>query len=116
MGAWDREILSEELSIEFLDELIELDDDEIVEGVADAIKVAVGDRVSDDELVVGYAAATIAAIWAGAPYSAGDIVADYPFIRNLAGEGDEQLRELASQLLEEADTEADLETYLEALS
>ncbi|ADK28308.1 DUF4259 domain-containing protein [Corynebacterium pseudotuberculosis] len=117
MSTWEREIFSEEVNVDFLDELNDLDSDDVVEAVRDACVLATGTgRVSEDEQLNGLAAATIAAIWAGAPFSDGDLVSTYPFIREYIGEGDEALHESAAKLLEEADTEEDLEAFLEALS
>lgn len=117
MGAWDIAIFAEEVNVDFLDELAGLDDDAIVEAVKDACLLAAQPAgVSEDEELNGLAAATIAAIWAGAPFSAGEVADSYPFLRELIGSGSEKLNEVASGLLENADTEADLEVYLEALS
>lgn len=117
MSAWDMRILAEDVNVDFLDELADLDDGDIVEAVHDACVLAASDgRVTDDERLNGQAAATIAAIWAGAPYSNGDVVENYPFIRNLIGSGDEALNEAATTVLEHADTDDDLDVYLEALS
>lgn len=117
MSTWDEEIFTTETNVDFLDELAELDDEGIVEAVRDAVLLATSeDGSSDDELSNGYAAATIAAIWAGAPFSAGDVVSNYPFIRGLAGSGDEELDEKAAELLEGVDAEYDLEVFIEALS
>lgn len=117
MSTWDEEIFTNETNVDFLDELAGLDDEDIVEAVRDAVFLAAaGDGVSEDELSNGYAAATIAAIWAGAPFSAGDVVSSYPFIRGLAGSGDEELEEKAAELLEGVEAEYDLEVFIEALS
>ena len=116
MGAWDNKILNDPVNTDFLDELVALDDDEIVETVADACKLLLGDpHVTDDDRANGLCAATIAAIWAGAPYSAGDVVEEYPFIRELIGSGDESLYDDATSVLEEVDEEYDTEPYIEAL-
>lgn len=116
MGTWDERIFAEEANVDFLEELANLDNEGIVEGVRDACVLAASGAGSDIEEANGHAAATIAAIWAGAPFSAGAIVEDYPFIRELIGEGDEDLNEKATEVLESVDTEEDLEAYLEALA
>lgn len=117
MGSWDKEIFAREENIDFLDELIDLEDEEIVEAIHDACLLARdNERASEEELSNGLAAATVAAIWSGAQYSAVETVEAYPFIRDLAGSAGESLREVASEVLEEADTEEDLEVYLEALT
>jgi hypothetical protein len=117
MSAWDQEIFAEEVNEEFLDELVELDDEEIVEAIQDACLLALrqADSISEDERRNGLAAATIAAIWAGAPFTAGQVAADYPYIRDLIGSGTEELNEAASELLESEETEADLDQFIEAL-
>lgn len=117
MGAWDIAIFAEEVNVDFLDELSALEDEEIVEAVKDACLLAAQPTgVSEDEELNGLAAATIAAIWAGAPFSAGDVADAYPFLRELIGQGTGKLHEIATELLENADTEEDLEVYLEALA
>ncbi|MGZ7495987.1 DUF4259 domain-containing protein [Corynebacterium sp. ZY180755] len=121
MSGWENVIFTEDANVDFLDDLANLDDDggveEVVEAISDAIKVAQSDgHVTEVDTQNGLAAATIAAIWAGAPYSAGEIVSNYPFIRSYVGHGSEELYEAAAELLEDADTQEDLEVYIEALS
>ncbi|MDU0478866.1 DUF4259 domain-containing protein [Staphylococcus chromogenes] len=117
MGAWDVAIFTDELNADFLDDITALDSEDIVEAIEDAVNlVANQSEVSDEEYANGLLAATIAAIWAGAPFTAGEIAENYPFVRELIGEGSDALRETASGILEEADTEEDLEVYLEALA
>lgn len=112
-----REHLSEDVNVDFLDELANLDDEDIVEAVSDACALATsGDAISADEERNAQAAATIAAIWAGAPFSAGEVVSSYPFIRGLAGSGDEALNEHALEILEAVEEDYDLEAFIEALS
>lgn len=117
MATWDEQIFTIDTNIEFLDEIADLDTEEIVDAVRDAVLLAANqDNPSEDELLNGQAAATIAAIWSGAPFSAGDTAETYPFIRLRPDEIDEKLVESAATVLEEADTEADLEQFLEALA
>ncbi|MDR7328694.1 DUF4259 domain-containing protein [Corynebacterium guangdongense] len=118
MSAWDQVIFSEDVNVDFLDELNDLDDDDIVEAVRDACLLAVrqADSASEDERRNGLAAATIAAIWAGAPFTAGDVASAYPFIRGLAGSGDEELNATAAELLEAEETDEDVDQFIEALS
>lgn len=120
MSTWDREIFSDETNADFLDELARLEPDDIPEAVLDAVLLANGSAASDEEIANGRAAATIAAIWAGAPFSAGEIAETYPFIRSNPGEMSEQLAETAAAVLEAAaedgDFEADLEQFIEALA
>ena len=117
MSTWDEEIFTVDTNTDFLDELGDLDFEEIFEAVRDAVLLAAKqDAPSEEELLNGQAAATIAAIWAGAPFSAGEIAENYPFIRRRPDEMDEQLVESAAVVLEEADTDQDLEQFLEALA
>lgn len=118
MSAWDQVIFSEDVNVDFLDELSELDDEDIVEAVRDACLLAQrqAESASEDDRRNGLAAATIAAIWAGAPFTAGDVAAQYPFIRELVGEGDEELNATAAELLESEETDEDIDQFIEALS
>lgn len=91
MSSWDEDIFADEVNVDFLDELADLEDEEIVAAVDDACALAVsGEEQTEEEQRNALAAATIAAIWAGAPFSAGEVVEDYPFIRDLAGSGSEK--------------------------
>lgn len=117
MSTWDQEIFTVEVNADFLDELVELEADEVMDAVRDAVLLAGNqDSASEDEVLNGQAAATIAAIWAGAPFSAGEVAERYPFIRMRPDEIDEKLTETAAEVLESADTEMDLEQFIEALS
>lgn len=117
MSTWDVAIFSEDDNIDFLDELNDLDDDDIIEAVRDAcLLVSKQPKVSEVERLNGLAAATIAAIWAGAPFSAGDVADSYPYIRALIGSGDEALNAAAAELLESVGEDEDVEAFTEALS
>jgi len=117
MSTWDSEIFAVETNVDFLDELVDLDDDDIVESITDACLLAANqDKSTEEELLNGQAAATIAAIWAGAPFAAGDVAQQYPFIRGLMGEVDEKLAEAAVSVLEAVDTDYDIDQFLEALA
>lgn len=117
MSTWDEEIFSVDVNADFLDEVADLEDEEIMDAIRDAVLLAANqDSPSEDELLNGQAAATITAIWSGAPFSAGEIVENYPFIRMRPDEIDEKLVDAAAQILEGADTDNDLEQFLEALS
>ena len=108
MSAWDKDIFSREENVDFLDELSELDPDDVAESVRDAVLLAANaDSATEEEIANGLAAATIAAIWSGAPFSAGEIVDSYPFIRSASAEIDEKLAEAAVSVLEAAETEDD---------
>ena len=113
VSTWDEQIFTVDTNTDFLDELVDLDFEEIFEAVRDAVLLAAKqDDPTEDDLLNGQAAATIAAIWAGAPFSAGEIAEAYPFIRRRPDEMDEQLVGSAAAVLEEADTDADLELSL----
>ncbi|SMG25534.1 protein of unknown function [Corynebacterium pollutisoli] len=117
MSTWDVAIFNEDDNIDFLDELNDLDEDDVVEAVRDAcLLVLKQPNVSEVERLNGLAAATIAAIWAGAPFSAGDVADSHPFIRELIGSGDEALNEAAAELLESVEADEDVDAFTEALS
>lgn len=117
MSTWDVAIFDEDDNIDFLDELNDLDEDDVLEAVRDACLLVLRQpKVSEVERLNGLAAATIAAIWAGAPFSAGDVADSYPFIRELTGSGDEALNEAAAELLESVEADEDVEAFTEALS
>ncbi|MBG6123153.1 DUF4259 domain-containing protein [Corynebacterium aquatimens] len=119
MSMWDSEILGDEGNVDFLDDLAELDSEDLVEAIQDACLLAADpDSASEEEILNGRAAATIVAIWEGAPFSASDIIATYPFIRSAGVELDDKLTEAAVKVLEAIDTEeteSDVDQFLEAL-
>ncbi|GAB3941926.1 DUF4259 domain-containing protein [Corynebacterium tapiri] len=117
MSTWDSEIFNDDANEEFLAELDGLPEDDIVEAVRDACLLTLKQgNVSAEEEANGLAAATIAAIWAGAPFSAAEIVDTHPFIRDLIGSADAELCEAAAQVLETAETETDIDQFIEAVS
>ena len=117
MSAWDQTIFAVDVNVDFLDELAELDEDAIVEAVEDiCMLVARQSGASEDDCQNALCAATIAAIWAGAPYSAGDVAERYPFIRRHHGEVSEELGEAAAEVLETVSDDEEVEEFLEALS
>lgn len=120
MSTWDQEIFADDANVDFLDELVDLESEEILEAVNDAVLLAAGEDPTDEELANGRAAATMAAIWAGAPFSAGEAAEAYPFIRSNPGEISDQLAESAIAVLEAAaeDTgsDTDIDQFIEALS
>ncbi|MFH0412130.1 DUF4259 domain-containing protein [Corynebacterium sp. L4756] len=117
MSTWDEHIFTEDVNVEFLEDLNNLEEDDIIEAVRDAVVLATDDSsASEDEELNALAAATIAAIWAGAPFTAGEVVSNYPYIRDLVGYSSEALNEKATELLEGVEEEYDLEAFLEALA
>ena len=122
MSTWDIEIFSREANTDFLDELATLDDEDIVEAVEDSCKLVLSStKLSAEEQENGLCAATIAAIWAGAPFSASEVADEYLFLRELVGHISEELSEAASAVLEaardetEEDSDLDIEPFIEAL-
>ena len=100
MSTWDIEIFSREANTDFLDELATLDDEDIVEAVEDSCKLVLSStKLSAEEQENGLCAATIAAIWAGAPFSASEVADEYPFLRELVGHISEELSEAALSLI-----------------
>ena len=122
MSAWDEEIFSVEANVDFLDELDSLEEDEIEQAIIDAALLAANqnpDSVSEDELLNARAAATIVAIWAGAPFSAGEVADTYAFIRHRPAQVGEEAAEAAAAVLEGVEEEeagASLDQFLEALA
>lgn len=100
MSTWDSVIFNEDVVLELFEEVEALEGDERADVLLDACKLAVG-GAEEDEVRAGLGAATVAAIWCGAPYSAGDIVTDNPFIREGIGDCPEELREAAAEVFDE---------------
>lgn len=116
MSAWDVAIFAEDDNVEFLEELGDLESSEVLEAARDACLLALNqDSVSEQERLNGLAAATLAAIWAGAPFSSGDVADAHPFIRELIGTTDERLQVVATEMLETVEEEEDVEAFIEAL-
>lgn len=123
MSNWDEHIFDREENIDFLDELGELDVEDQTESLQDAITIATDQaQPGDSEYNVGLCAATIAAIWAGAPFSSTRITDDFPFIRENIGYVPEELQDTAGEFLDmelerlAEDAPEGLETFVEALS
>ena len=123
MSGWDEYIFKESDNIEFLEELTDLDDQDLYEAIEDAVNLALRTEDSDDvEYLNGLCAASITAIWSGAPFSSAVVAEDYQFIREHIGSCETSLQELSAQLLDkELERVGDeafegLETYAEALS
>ena len=117
VSTWDLAIFNEDANVDFLDDLADMDIEEAVEAVRDACLLALDkDNATGDELLNGQAAATIAAIWAGAPFSAGEIADTYSFLRASSVELDEKLIDAAVAVLEDVDSERDVDQFIEALS
>lgn len=123
MSTWDESVLTDEAATDFLDECDDLEQADFVAALVDATTVALnhaGRGTADFR--TGLCAATVAAIWSGAPFTAADAVDAHPHIRTGIGECPEELEAVALQLLDrELETTGDdapdgLETAVEALS
>ena len=49
MSTWDEHIFTSDDNVEFLDDLIALDEDDIIEAIHDAIMLATGDNQATEE-------------------------------------------------------------------
>ena len=123
MSSWDETVFSDETNTDFLDDCVDLEELDLMEMLEDACSSALNlARPGETDYVNGLCAASVAAIWCGAPFSASDVVSDYPFIRRYIGDCPESLQEAALQVLDRelddsgADAPEGLETYVEALS
>lgn len=99
MSTWDAIILDDDHVAELLDDIDALDPEEQAEALRDACLLAVDDA-TEGESRAGLGAATIAAIWSGAPFSAATRVDEHPFIRAGIGDCPEELREAAAEVFE----------------
>lgn len=123
MSVWDEVVFHDESNIEFLDELVDLDQEEISTALEDSVILALRHAEPGDvEFTNGLCAASVAAIWCGAPFSSAVIADEYPFVREFIGQCPDTLQEQASLLLDqELDSRGDdapegLETFSEALT
>lgn len=134
MSNWDEFIFSQEDNVDFLDELAELEAPEVVGALVDAVNLALRDGQPDSlDYSIGLCAATVAAIWGGAPFSTASVADEHPYIRAHIGECPANLQEVSLQLLdgemerraasandgddtEDGDEADGLETFVEALS
>jgi hypothetical protein len=129
MSGWDDAVFSDDDNVEFLDECDDLEGADLVQALVDACTIALnadrpeGDRTPDAEYSIGLCAATVAAIWSGAPFTAASTADEHPYIRRGIGQCPDELQEVALQLLDRELEEEDgldapdgLETFVEALS
>lgn len=123
MSVWDEIIFHDEDNIEFLDELVDMEHEDIAEALEDAVTLALRHANSGEvEYTNGLCAASVAAIWCGAPFSSATIADEHPFVRQYIGNCPDSLQEQASTLLDkELDERGDdapegLETFSEALT
>lgn len=99
MFTWDSIIFRSDAVTDLFEEVATLEDDDLADALRDACRLTAGDA-DDDEARAGLGAATVAAIWSGAPFSAGQLVDEYPFIREGIGSCPEELREAAAGAFE----------------
>ncbi|MBC2682103.1 DUF4259 domain-containing protein [Corynebacterium anserum] len=123
MSNWDEYIFHDVDNVEFLDDLVDRDPADLFQAIEDAITFALRHaQPGDVEYLNGLCAASVAAIWCGAPFSSATVADEHPFVREYIGHCDETLQEQASLLLDkEIDRRGDsapegLETFAEALS
>ncbi|RAV33510.1 DUF4259 domain-containing protein [Corynebacterium heidelbergense] len=124
MSSWDEQVFTGEDNVDFLDDLVDLDETDLHEALEDAITIALKQASRGDvDYAQGLCAASIAAVWCGAPFSSTAVTEAHPFVREYIGDCPETLQQAAFQLLE-AEFEAQgednlvegLETYVEAVS
>ncbi|WP_295623819.1 hypothetical protein [uncultured Corynebacterium sp.] len=99
MSTWDSIIFRSDAVTDLFEDVSPLDGDELADVLRDACRLASGDA-DEFEARAGLGAATVAAIWSGAPFSAGHLVDEYPFIREGIGSCPEELREAAAETFE----------------
>ncbi|MDO4908639.1 MAG: DUF4259 domain-containing protein [Corynebacterium sp.] len=124
MTTWDIHIFNADENQDFLDDLANFYEDEnyedLVDTLVDICTLADSNGYANaDEAANAACAATIAAIWAGAPFSAAEAVEDYPFIKGVGESPSDELIEHAGTVLEhvaEEEENYDLDVFLEALS
>lgn len=123
MSNWDEFIFHDEDNTEFLDEFVDLDREELVEALENAVTLAMHHaQPGDVEYTNGLCAATVAAIWCGAPFSSAVVADEHPFVRDMIGNCPDSLQERASLLLDrELESQGEsapegLETFSEALT
>lgn len=123
MSSWDETIFNDEISTDFLDECDDLDGLDLVQALQDACTVALNhSRPGDQDHRTGLCAATVAAIWSGAPFTSAEIADEHPLIRVRIGSCPDTLQEVALLFLDGYleslgdDAPDGLETCVEALS
>lgn len=123
MSSWDEKVFADENGADFLRECDDLDDLDVIQAIHDACTVALNHAaIGEPDHATGLCAATIAAIWSGAPFTATLVADEHPIIRARIGSCPESLKEVAIQLLDGyLETRGDetpdgLETCVEALS
>lgn len=123
MSTWDQYLFADESSADFLAECDDLEGRDLVQALQDACTVALNQAApGEPDHTIGLCAATVAAIWSGAPFTAAEAADTHPLIRAHIGSCPDTLKEAALQLLDGyLDAVGDgapdgLEIYVEALS
>ncbi|WP_459611007.1 DUF4259 domain-containing protein [Corynebacterium urogenitale] len=123
MSNWDEYVFHDDDNIEFLDELIDLEPTDLFEALEDAVTLALRhSEPGDVEYLNGLCAASVAAIWCGAPFSSASVADEHPFVREYIGQCSDKLQEQSSLLLDkELENQGEaayegLETFGEALT
>lgn len=123
MSTWDEHIFHDEDNIEFLDDLAELDPEDLFEALEDAVTLAIRHSAPGEvEYANGLCAASVAAIWCGAPFSSATVADEHPFVRAYIGQCSDSLQEQAGALLDKEmeragdDAPEGLETFAEAVA
>ena len=123
MSNWDEYIFHDDDNIEFFDELIDLEPTDLFEALEDAVTLALRhSEPGDVEYLNGLCAASVAAIWCGAPFSSASVADEHPFVREYIGQCSDKLQEQSSLLLDkELENQGEaayegLETFAEALT
>lgn len=99
METWEEFIFTTDANQTFLDQLDDLDEDDLFEGIEDALTLALTAEDSE-EAENGLAALTIVAVWCGSTYSYTDFADSHDYIRAHVGRVSDELRELASEVAE----------------
>ncbi|MGP9724090.1 hypothetical protein ACT3SZ_08755 [Corynebacterium sp. AOP40-9SA-29] len=129
MSTWDETVFADDTNTEFLADCDDLEGAALAEGLRDACALALDTdaggatgRGVDPDYINGLCAATVAAIWSGAPFTSATVADEHPFIREGIGQCPDDLQEVALEVLDrELESAGDdapdgLETVVEALS
>jgi hypothetical protein len=128
MSTWDETVFADDGNADFLADCDDLEGEALVGALQDACTLALDSdaadegRAVDPDYINGLCAATVAAIWSGAPFTSASVADEHPFIRAGIGQCPDTLQEAALELLDaELDSAGEdapdgLETAVEALS
>lgn len=123
MSTWDHIILEAEPVEEFFEDLEDLDDSELFAVLESSITEALTHaEPGEADYTAGLGAATLVAIWNGAPYTAAEVADRFHFLRAHIGHSIESLTDAALNLLDKEmerlgeEAPEGIETFVEALS